>query len=257
MAAICVAIVVMLVAPTLARAQKPPDHDADAAVTASIASYLWVTGFTGTIDVVDRVALVNATRTGAPSAAKLASCAALELRAGRTAMVVDLTYATLADVGGADASGREASPANVVVRSLTLGSLIGYRVVDASRATVDLLVGVRIVHFGPSLSGAGSTSADLTDTWAESIGGARVELRGGDAWSLVFHNDAGGKAADIFGSSLSWHAEALARWRFSTHASVVGGYKRLYIRRHWQPLFFDGAEHGVSIGLLVDGLRRQ
>jgi hypothetical protein len=38
---------------------------------------------------------------------------------------------------------------------------------------------------------------------------------------------------------------------------VVGGYKRLYIRRHWQPLFFDGAEHGVSIGLLVDGLRRQ
>jgi hypothetical protein len=48
-----------------------------------------------------------------------------------------------------------------------------------------------------------------------------------------------------------------ARWRLSTHASVVGGYKRLYIRRPWQPLYFDGTEHGVSIGLLVDRLRPQ
>ena len=139
-------VLVMLAVPAVASAQDRADRDADETVTAAITPYMWVTGFNGTIDVVDRVS-VDAAPTGAFASSQFGSCAAFELRAGRAAVLIDMTFATLTDAATASA----APKLTVAVRSLTLGSLIGYRVVNAGRASLDLLVGVRIVRFGPSL----------------------------------------------------------------------------------------------------------
>ncbi len=256
-ARVCIGALTIAMIPEAAMAQRSAP-DSEETLTASITPYLWLTGFNGTIGVVDRSASVSTGLGDAIGNGNIGVCASAEIRAGAAAILLDFSYAHLTDDEALPVGVADLTPLRVELASARLDAFIGYRIIDSERLALDLIGGVRITHFGPVLT-FGPTASNAvftaTDTWGDAVGGLQLVFRPSPEWWLAGRGDLGGEVPDEFGSSTSWQLAAQVGRTVGKRLSLVAGYRVLHLRRDSNDLHFDGGEQGLQIGVRIGGPR--
>ena len=251
---VCVGALTIALAPRAAMAQRAAPPDSEDKITASITPYIWLTGFNGTIGLVDRSATVSTGLGDAIANGNIGACASAEIRAGAAAILLDFSYANLTDDAAIPVGVADLTPLHAELASARLDAFIGYRIIDSDRLALDLIGGVRITHFGPILR-LGPTASNAvftaTDTWGDAVGGLQVIFRPSSAWWLAARGDLGGEVPDEFGSSTSWQLAGQVGRTVSKRLSVVAGYQILHLRRDSNDLHFNGGEQGLQVGLRI------
>jgi hypothetical protein len=255
---VCGAALTIALTSGTAMAQRAAPPDSEEKITASITPYVWLTGFDGTISVVDRSAAVSAGLADAIRNGNIGACASAEIRAGAAAILLDFSFANLTDAAAIPVGVADLTPVHAEIASARLDAFIGYRIVDSERLALDLIGGVRITHFGPVLKFGPAPSPEVftaTDTWGDAVGGLQIISRPSPAWWLAARGDVGGEVPDEFGSSTSWQLAAQVGRTLSKRTSLVAGYKILHLRRDSNDLHFNGGESGLQVGVRIGGPR--
>jgi hypothetical protein len=250
-----VALVISLL-PATAAAQRAAPSGSDENIAASITPCVWITGFGGAIGVIDQTATVSTGVFDAIADANIAACAAAEVRAGPAAILLDFSAGNLTDPNAIPGSASNLPNVHAELRSVQLDAFIGYRIVESDRLDLDVFGGVRITHFGPTLTEGAAAAAQIftaTDTWGDLVGGLRITARPNPQWWLSAKGDLGGEVPDEFGSSRSWQAAVEVGRKLSRRLSIVAGYRVVHLRRDSNDLHFDGNERGLRIGFRLAG----
>jgi hypothetical protein len=251
---VCIGALTIVLASDAAIAQRATPTDSDEKITASITPYLWLTGFNGTIGLVDRSATVSTGLGDAIGNGNIGACASAEIRAGAAAILLDFSYANLTDDAAMPVGLADLTPLHAELASARLDAFIGYRIIDSDRLALDLIGGVRITHFGPALrfGPEGSNAVfTATDTWGDAVGGLQVIVRPTPVWWLAARGDLGGEVPDEFGSSTSWQLAAQVGRTVSKRLSLVAGYQVVHLRRDSNDLHFNGGERGLQVGVRI------
>ena len=173
----------------------------------SLMVYAWASGINGTISAADLRADVDVSFDDILDHLDMAFAFATQVRYKRWSFSADWIYARLSDDidpprGLLFSSTHEVLKENIITLEL------GYRVVDAKSAFLDLFAGARIYSFETQIVlrrnlALRDRSASGTQTWADPIVGLRGRYYFSRAWYLNFYGDIGGFGA---GSELSWQA---------------------------------------------------
>jgi len=143
--------------------------------------------------------------------------------------VVDLTHSS-SSRDGLVPTGNPAAPAVAAegsLRQTSLSALAGYRAVDQTNLSLDLLTGGRAwwIHAkvsAPSL--ALSTRAKVS--FVDPVVAARLHVKASPRWSFLVYGDIGGFGA---ASDITTQAMATANLRIARHIWLSGGYRYQYV----------------------------
>ncbi len=207
--------------------------------------YLWGAGMDGTTGVKGIDLQVDVSFADIVSKLDLGLMGTFEVRKGRWGVIADLMYSEL--------SGDGSTPATRVRGEIEmkqfLGSFyLGYRVVDTSRATIDLLAGTRVnwLDVDLSLSGAGGAFVNTSASkgWADAVGGFRARFHIGGPWYFQANGDIGGGSSD-----LTWQALGIFGYKVSERCMVGAGYRALGTDYTDGGFKYDLVSHGPILGL--------
>lgn len=126
---------------------------------------------------------------------------------------------------------------------------VGYRVLDAGSATLDVLGGARYWNISTdvSLRALGNSRSYREDfDWVDPIIGARGFIGFTDRLSVQAQADIGGVGT---GSDFTWSVLATANYAFTNHLSFSGGYKVLDVVYEHDGHVFDTTLQGPVVGL--------
>ncbi len=222
-------------------------------MTFVLSPFAWALSAGARIDIDNRRITLNNGGADSIGSGDVAFASTLEIRPDRAAAIFGIIYSSVAD-SHAVQSGPAASAVvgQALSRSLVLDPMISYRVADRERATVDLMVGVRITFFKSTFEGGGPDgSAAVSTDWGAAIVGARLAVRFTSKTFATVNADAGGAWPDALGSARTWHVEGMGGWRFSSRGSIVVGYKRLFNYRRDNSLEANIEGRGILAGVRV------
>jgi hypothetical protein len=179
---------------------------------------------------------------------------AAELRYNRWSFTGDLVYARLHDDIDPPA-GILFSSTHEVLKETLVTLELGYRVIDAKPAFLDVFAGARIYNFysqivlRPSLINPNpGVNNSGTQTWADPIFGLRGRYYVSRAVFLNFYGDIGGFGA---GSDLSWQVLGTIGIQVSHWCDVQLGYRALGFDYQPGRVNQDITTHGPIIGATV------
>lgn len=153
---------------------------------------------------------------------------AAEARKDRFVILGDLSFVHLDADQGIGIRDPDFLEAELDSRTAEITLLGGYRVINESNGTLDLLAGGRMNWFkttlqleGPNRSAEGSVKED----WLDPLIGARAKFPIGGKWGLSLYGDVGGV---IFGSDITWQGLATVDYQISRKMNLGVGW------RHWK-----------------------
>ncbi|OSP55911.1 outer membrane protein [Pseudoruegeria sp. SK021] len=168
---------------------------------------------------------------------------------GRWSVLADLIYADLSTSKDTP-FGRLFEEAKVEVQLSAFSGYVGYRVLEASQGSIDLLGGFRAYDLDMTLSLSPGTrpgrKTSLTDNWVDPLVGARGAYAFNDRWSVEAGFDVGGTDRD---SNFTWQALATLGYEINEHWSARGGWRYLDIEKS-----IDGQDVTVELNGPVIGL---
>ena len=170
-----------------------------------LAVYGWMTGINGTISAGDRMADVDIAFKDVLKHLDMGAMMAAQVRYKRWSFTGDLIYARLHD-DIAPPRGLLYSSTHEVLKETLVTLVLGYRVIDAKPAFLDVFAGVRIYSFYSQIVlrrnlAARSVNVSGTETWADPIVGLRGRYHVTRPIYLHLYGDIGGFGA---GSEFSW-----------------------------------------------------
>jgi hypothetical protein len=136
------------------------------------------------------------------------------------------------------------------VRSKVLLStnLVGYRVIDEPKTSVDLLAGVRFDYLDTGITLQGprrSFSGDVSKFWADPLLGARLKYQLARKWDARVWGDFGGFGA---GSKFTGEVEGDLEYRFHRRWTANVGWRYLYTDYDNNGFVFNTSMSGPVIG---------
>jgi len=160
----------------------------------------------------------------------------------------------LVDVNYLDLENNMNLPMNIsstVDLNMTLAEFSGFYRLQRDTHNIDFIAGLRYTKMETTISiPGGPTLADGDKDWLDPIIGARWMWQFADGWSLITRGDIGGFGV---GSDFAWQALGLVEWQPWKYASILAGYRALYMDyedgRGRDYFKFDATVHGPVIGI--------
>ncbi|HET6941246.1 MAG TPA: hypothetical protein VFH89_03690 [Sphingomicrobium sp.] len=159
---------------------------------------------------------------------------AAEARKDRFVILGDLSFVHLGVDQGIGIRDPDFLEAELDSRTAEITLLGGYRVINESNGTFDLLAGGRLNFFKTSLQLQGpnrSAEGAVKEDWLDPLIGARAKFPIGGKWGLSLYGDVGGV---IFGSDITWQGLATVDYQISRKMNVGVGW------RHWKVNYDHG-----------------
>jgi len=220
----------------------------------TLTPYGWMTSIDGTMSARDQSADVDIAFKDVLKHLDMSMMVAAELRYNRWSFTGDLIYARLHDDIDPPAGILYSSTHEVLKETLVTLEL-GYRVIDAKPAFLDVFAGARIYNFysqivlRPSrINPNPGVDASGTQTWADPIFGLRGRYYVSRAVFLNFYGDIGGFGA---GSDLSWQVLGAVGFQVSHWCDVQLGYRALGFDYQPGRTNQDITTHGPIIGATI------
>jgi hypothetical protein len=160
----------------------------------------------------------------------------------------DLVYADTKFSNHITIRDRDFGSASVRSKVLFSTNLVGYRVFQDSKSSVDVLAGVRFdaLDTGLHLQGPRRTfDADVSKFWADPLLGARLKYRLARKWDARVWGDFGGFGA---GSKFTGEVEGDLEYRFHRRWTANVGWRYLYTDYDRNGFVFNTAMNGPVIG---------
>jgi len=232
-------------APPLPESPKPSDDGWHL----GIAPYLWFAGVHGTVGALGHEASVDASFRDIFSYVNIGLMFALEPRYNRIVMPLDFMWMKLSDD---KASPFDVGPtsAKAEINQVMVAQKIGYRVIDSEKLIVDGLVGFRYWHMGTTLTLQPQVANGFYESasWADAVGGARIQVMVLPKVTLTVLGDAGGGEADS-----DYQVAGLLGWK-SKKVSLQGGWR--YVSVNYRPsgsvrFVYDMATSGLLFGVTI------
>ena len=232
-------------APPLPESPKPSDDGWHL----GIAPYLWFAGVHGTVGALGHEASVDASFRDIFSYVNIGLMFALEPRYNRIVMPLDFMWMKLSDD---KASPFDVGPtsAKAEINQVMVAQKIGYRVIDSEKLIVDGLVGFRYWHMGTTLTLQPQVANGFYESasWADAVGGARIQVMVLPKVTLTVLGDAGGGEADS-----DYQVAGLLGWK-SKKVSLQGGWR--YVSVNYRPsgslrFVYDMATSGLIFGVTI------
>jgi hypothetical protein len=198
--------------------------------------YVWLATAKGKTDVIGPVQPVDLDLSlkDVIDSFKFIFMGAAEARHDRFVILGDLAFVHLGGDEGIGIRDPDFVHAELDSRTAEITLLGGYRVINQSNGTLDLLAGGRMNFFkttlqldGPNRSAEGS----VKDDWLDPLIAARAKFPIGGKWGLSLYGDVGGV---IFGSDVTWQGLATVDYQISRKMNLGVGW------RHWKVNYDHG-----------------
>jgi hypothetical protein len=237
--------------PTILVSTSPP-VSAQTTWKLSATGYLWASGIKGTLATIPPLPAVAVDASFGDLVKNLggAFMGAFEARYGRFLVLNDV-MATQLKPEGARARGPLAVNVNIDSTSFIGLAALGYRVVDGTHFTFDVLVGVRGFYMGNELRvsvaagpvALGQTFSE-TKTWVDAVGGVRMRYQFDDHWTATLAAFAGGGA-----SKYQWDIYSGVGYSFNRSWAALAGYRVFKVDYSDGGFIYDVLQHGPLVGL--------
>lgn len=223
-------ILLVLTAPTWARAQSGPTAAMDGRWHFNLAPYVWMPGINGDVSVANRPSVpVDASFSDILDNFDVGLQARFEARRNRFGFAADVVWMNL----GLPAAETQMADVTVDFRQLVAEGIGFYRVASGGRADnpahLDLLAGVRYTTSRTRLSAETAAGADYDGDfqdldWVDAVAGIEIRAPVGSKLSLLGRTDVAG-----FGSNVTWNLEGDLAFRPSEHWTFGAGWRYMSI----------------------------
>ena len=158
----------------------------------------------------------------------------------------DLMYISLDD--SKDLSGPAYATASAGSKMFLFSPQAGYRLIQKKGMSVDALAGIRYWHTSSTLQFTPSQlpAIERNDSkdWVDAIAGVRAQVQLSKRFSLLGRADIGGG-----GSDLTYQLLGGVDIAATEKISVLVGYRYLFVNYDKDGFLFDGALHGIPMGV--------
>lgn len=244
--AIMIMASLLLAVPALAQSRPdasasgafPPDSfqpDAsqpdDGGTTVQVTTYVWASGFGGTFRPGPGAPTVTIDKSFGELIEDVDAAFFISglIKHDRLVVVADLTHSS-ASRGGLVPTGNPALPvlpAEGSLRQTSATALVGYRAVEQTGASLDVLVGGRAWWIRPKAAvPALGLSTSAKASFVDPVFGARLNIKPSPRFSLLVYGDIGGFGA---ASEVTGQAVATANFKIARDIWITGGYRYLYV----------------------------
>ena len=212
-----------------------------------VAPYLFLVGASGDIGVNGLTTEVDASAGDILDTLNFGFMGAFEARKNRFSILTDLMYANLEKSKAT--SGPLFSGVTAEATMFLFSPQVGYALIDNDRASLDAMVGIRFWHtsheleFSPRLLPAARQEG--SKNWADVIAGLRGQVHLTERIFVMGRGDLGGG-----GSDFTYQLFGAAGFDVTRRLSLVIGYRHLDINYDRDGFLFDGALHGVMLGMM-------
>jgi hypothetical protein len=236
-------------APRAAPPLPDPPKPSDEGWHFGIAPYLWFAGVHGTVGARGHEASVDASFRDLFSYVNIGLMFALEPRHNRIVMPLDFMWMKLSDD---KATPFDVGPtsAKAEINQVMFAQKIGYRVIDSEKLIVDGLAGFRYWHMGTTLTLQPQVANGFYESasWADAVGGARIQVVVLPKVTLTVLGDAGGG-----GANSDYQVAGLLGWKFKK-VNLQGGWR--YVSVNYRPsgsvrFVYDMATSGLLFGVTI------
>lgn len=169
-------------------------------------------------------------------------------RKNRLVAVVDFSHAATSREGlvSTGSPALPVVPAEGRLKQTSMTLLGGYRAVEGTEVSVDLLAGTRIFWLDAEIAvPAVGISRSPTIDFIDPIVAARVNARIAEGWSLLAYGDIGGFGA---GSEFTSQLVATVNARIASNVWISGGYRHLMVDYRGSTLQADAHMAGPLFG---------
>lgn len=232
-----------------ANAQSPAESESDWEV--GVSAYFWASGMKGDVRAVEGTepAKVDLSFGDIFDSLKFAGMGTLQARHDRFVMVADVGYVSLGASKGLKIRDVDLAEGELDTSTLTASALIGYRIVDNSPVTLDLMAGGRLNSVSMDIELTGplrSVKADVSETWVDPIVAAHLSVPLSTDWSVALYGDVGG-----FGvaSDFTWQALGAIQYDFSDHWRASAGWRHYSVDYNKKAFLYDVSFSGPIVGI--------
>jgi hypothetical protein len=215
----------------------------------SVSPYLWPASLHGTVGLAGHDAEVRPSTGDVLSHLKFGAMGLIEARHGRILVLSDLFYVREGAEQAVSVAGIPiALNVKVSTSTFTFSPYLAYRVYENDRLSIDALGGVRYWSLGTRIAlnpdPLGGSPYSGSETWADGVGGSRVQLKLTSRIGAFAAADAGAG-----GSNLTWQLLTGVGYRIGKSSTLQIGYRREYADRTGPNGFvYDTTQHGLIIG---------
>lgn len=214
----------------------------------SVTPYLWGSGFVGQLGIGDRTADVDASFSNILSHLHFAAMGLADARRDKLVAVTDIFYS---DLRGQHATpGPLFSSVNPQQKLFILTPEAGYRILDTSATSVDVVGGIRLWHTSAELQFQSGVlpGVDRQDSrsWVDGIAGVRARQSFPNHWWASAYGDLGAG-----GSTFTYQIIGTAGLDIGEHYAVVLGYRYLHVDYSKDIFLLDSALKGPLFGFTV------
>jgi hypothetical protein len=210
--------------------------------------YLWASGLDGQVGIDNRTAEVDASFGNVLSHLHFAAMGMADARLNKFVVVADAFYT---DLRGEDATpGPLFSSVEPRQKVFFLTPEAGYRVVDRSGASLDVLGGIRLWHLSSELQFQSGllpgVNLERSRGWVDAIVGARVRKDFSHKWAADVYGDVGGG-----GSDPTYQIVATANLNLHERYGLTLGYRYLKVDYDKDNFLMDTAMKGPIVGFAI------
>ena len=213
-----------------------------------LAPYLWLTQSKGTVGVGSFSRDVDLSKSDTLSNFSLGVMFITEIGYERWSLENDVIYAKFES--SAATPGPLFGKLNSTLNQIFWTSLMGYRVIECDRFSLDLQAGFRLVSLGSRMElNSGllpGRSEWYSRTWVDPVIGLRTRTNATDWLFLAVRGDIGGFGAN---SELTWQAFAGAGVQVSRWFALLAGYRAIGYDYDQAGFQYDVVTHGPAFGM--------
>jgi opacity protein-like surface antigen len=232
-----------------ANAQSSGESDSDWEV--GVSAYFWASGMKGNVRAVEGTepAKVDLSFGDIFNSLKFAGMGTLQARHDRFVMTADIGYVSLGASKGLTIRDTDLAEGELDTSTLTASALAGYRIVDNSPVTLDLMAGARLNSVSMDIELTGplrSVEADVKETWIDPVVGAHLSVPLAPHWSVAFYGDVGGFGVS---SDFTWQMLGAIQYDISDRWRASAGWRHYAVDYHKGDFLYDVSFSGPIVGI--------
>jgi len=208
-------------------------------------AYLWLAGIKGTVGVGPLTTDIDPGFSDILNSLNFGFMGSFQAKKNKFILTTDLMYLDLEQTKAT--GGTLFSSLNVNTKTFMLSPVAGYRLYTKEGASLDAIAGIRFWHTSTRLEAGPALLAgrveETSKNWADVIGGLRGYKRLSRKFSLIGRGDFGGG-----GSDYTYQLFGGVGMDVSRKATLIAGYRNLYVKYTRGNFLFDGSIRGVLLG---------